>query len=248
MVEANVRDFGRKATAMKARSIILGSPLLVLLLTSLAGAQDAGNRFPFEGVVHVRCQTTDEVQFVDLSVKRDRIRVDAAMAEPGGTFFLIDYAAKKRYVVLPSREQYLLFPVTAVREDPRQVKEPLGFEKTDSTAEVAGYECDELLVKTDEGELEIWATTKLGPPGTLSTNLALLFAEPSPWEKELTRFGYFPLKVILDDGSGDLRVVFEATSIEKRALGETRFVIPADYEKTTVEALTPKAATKKKTK
>jgi len=233
---------------MRSRSIVQGVNLLLglFLFTALAGAQDTGNRYPFEGVVHVRYQTIDEVQYVDLSVKRERIRVDAAMAEPGGTFFLIDYLAKKRYVILPYREEYLEFPATVVRENSRQLKVPVNFEKTDSTDEVAGYPCDQLLVKTKEGELEIWATSKLGTAGTLTTNLASMLAEQSPWEKEIIRFGYFPLKVILRDGSGDQRVMFEATAIEKKSQGESRFVIPSGYEKTTAEELTPKTTPKKK--
>lgn len=249
MVEANVSNPRRKANAMKARSRIQGTSILLglLLFTSSASAQDTGNR-PFEGILHVRFQTVDEVQFIDFWVKRERIRVEAAMAEPGGTYFLTDYLVKKRYVILPFREEYLEFPAAAVKEDPRQLKDPVNFEKTDSTDEVAGFPCDQLMVKTDDGELEIWATSALGTAGTLSTNLTLMLAEQSPWEKEIIRFGYFPLKVILHDGSGDQRVMFEAISIEKRTLGEARFLIPSGYEKTTVDALTPKAAPKKKTR
>jgi len=73
-----------------------------------------------------------------------------------------------------------------------------------------------------------------------------MIADESPWEKEMIRFGYFPLKVIMDDGSGEQRLVFEATSIDKKALGEARFAVPTGYEKTTVEALTPKTAPQKK--
>ena len=233
---------------MKTRSPIPGGTTLLglLLFTTLASAQDIGTRSVFEGVLHVRYQTVDEVQFVDMSVKRERIRVDAAMAEPGGIFFLVDYPAKKRYAILPYREQFIELPAAAVREDPRQLKEPVNFSKTDSSDEVAGFPCDQLLITTDAGELEIWATTKLGTAGTLSTHLASMLAEQAPWEKEMIRFGYFPLKVILNDGSGDQRVIFEVTAIEKRALGESRFLIPTGYEKTTVEELTPKAAPKKK--
>ncbi len=233
---------------MKSRRTILGTNALLglLLFSALARAQDAGIRNSFEGILHVRYQTVDEVQFIDLSVKRERIRVDAAMAEAGGTFFLVDYAAKKRFVVLPYREQYIELPNPDVRLDPRQLKDPVSFEKTESTEEIAGFPCDQLRVKTDQGELEIWATTKFGTPGTLSTNIATMLGEKPQWEKELIRFGYFPLKVILHDGSGDQRVVFEATAIEKKALGESRFLVPSIYERTTVEELVPKPAPKKK--
>ena len=233
---------------MKIRSTILGGTTVLglMLVTATVFAQDTSPRTSFEGILHVRYQTVDEVQFLEMSVKRERIRIDAAMAEPGGTFFIVDYQAKKRYVILPYREQYIELPATALREDPRQLKEPVNFTKADASDEVAGYPCDQLLVNTDAGELTIWATTKFGTSGTLSTSIASMLAEPSPWEKEMIRFGYFPLKVVLDDGSGDLRTVFEATSIDKKALGEARFMVPTGYEKTTVEALTPKTAPQKK--
>jgi hypothetical protein len=217
-----------------------------MLFTAAVVAQDTVSRSAFEGVLHIRYQTIEEVQFIEMSVKRERIRIDAAMAEPGGTFFIVDYQAKKRYVILPHREQYIELPATAVREDARQLKEPVNFTKTDSSEGVAGYPCDLLLVNTDAGELKIWATKKLGTSGTLSITIAAMIADESPWEKEMIRFGYFPLKVIMDDGSGEQRVVFEATSIDKKALGEARFAVPTGYEKTTVEALTPKTAPQKK--
>ncbi|HCA81134.1 MAG TPA: hypothetical protein DEP53_15495 [Bacteroidetes bacterium] len=233
---------------MKSRRVIpiTNALLWSLLFVATVNAQDILRSSSFEGIIHVQFQSVDAFQLLELSVKQGKIRVDATYRESGFAYVLLDYNARKRYLVLPSRELYLEFALPDFRGDLRQAKIPVNFEKTGSTEVIAGYLCEQLKAKFDEGEIAIWATTEIGSPGTFYLVPGSVQIELEPWQKEILSFGYFPLKMVLDDGSGEQRVVFEATAIEKKSLGESRFLIPSGYEKTTVEELTPKAAPKKK--
>ena len=217
-----------------------------LLMTSIAFTQDFGVSKSFEGTMQVKFQTVDAVRLLVFSVKRKRIRVDAAVKESGGAFVLVDHPAKKKFLVFPSREQYVEMTLPDQREGSRQTGIAASYEKTAETDEIAGLTCDKLLVKLAEVEIEIWATKALGTPGTFCTDLASTLVDQAPWETDLFRSGYFPLKVSMRDTSGNEQALFEVSAPVKKAVKESLFHIPADYEKTSAEALMPKQPTQKK--
>lgn len=216
-----------------------------LLSGTHGAAQEPARRATFEGIVRAEFRSTVDLLFLELSVKQDRIRVEAEVREPGYTFYLIDYVAKKQYIMRPNREEYIEFPIPDVREGTSPAMEPAGFRQTDSTETIAGYSCDLLKVTFEGNTYDIWATKELGARGTFALNTSSFLLGLLPWQQEMLRLGYFPLRIVLDDGSGELLTQYQVTKIERKALNANRFRVPPEYDKTTLEALMPKPATQK---
>jgi hypothetical protein len=120
----------------------------------------------------------------------------------------------------------------------RQAK--VNVQKTDSTMDILDYSCDEFLVTVDSLEFEIWATKGLGTSGTFLT------LQVHEWEAKILDMGYFPMRLVMRNASGDEAARFEVTSMTKKSMSESLFRIPSGFEKVDQEALIPKAVSKKK--
>ena len=213
----------------------------LLIAACAAVAQDLETKKSFEGVLEVQAQNTERVQIFTYSVKNGRIRIEPADVSDAAQVILVDHPAKKTYVLLPAREQYIEI-ANAVEAG----HESTGLQKTELTDELLGYKCDQLLVKLSDAEVEIWATKEFGTSGTMLTTIgAKTFSTPA-WETELFTKGYFPLKVIIRDVSGYDAGKFEVNTVQKKALGDYLFRIPMGYEKVEKDVLVPQQAVPKK--
>jgi hypothetical protein len=217
-----------------------------IISLSTAWGQAGGGSAAFEGVIHARTQTEDELQFIEFYVKTDKIRIDATLHPAGASYYLVDYAAKKQYVVMPFRDRYVPLSIPDVRDRSTKGTSSAGLTKSDTTEEVAGILCDVFNLKFQETDYTIWATTKLGVRGTFAFNLGSFLLGVPPWQQEMLGLGYFPLKITLVDEFGGQRVVFEATGFQRRSVGESLFRIPSDFEATTMEKLMQESAPAKK--
>jgi hypothetical protein len=229
---------------MTARVICRKKAIVIaalILSTCAAIAQDLETKRSFEGVLEVQVQNTERVQLFTYSVKNGRIRVEPADVTDAAQVILVDHPAKKTYVLLPAREQYV-----EIADASDVGHEPTGLQKTDLTDEILGYTCDQLLVKTNQAEVEIWATRELGTAGTMLTATVTQTFDTPAWETELFSRGYFPLKVVMRDVSGYDAGKFEVNTVQKKALGDFLFRIPMGYEKVERDVLIPKQAAPKK--
>jgi hypothetical protein len=213
----------------------------LFLATCAAFAQDLETKKSFEGVMEVQVQNTERVQLFTYSIKNGRIRVEPTDVSDAAQVVLVDHPAKKTYVLLPAREQYI--EIANAAEIGHQ---PTGLQKTDLTDEILGYTCDQLMVKTTQAEVEIWATKEFGTAGTMLTSIAAQTSDTPAWESELFSKGYFPMKVIMRDVSGYDAGKFEVNLVQKKALGDYLFRIPMGYEKVEKDALAPQQAVPKK--
>lgn len=213
----------------------------LLLPACSAIAQELETKKSFEGILEVQVQNTERVQIFTYSVKNGRIRIEPADLSDAAQVILVDRPAKKTYVLLPAREQYIEFADAG-----EAGHESTGLQKTDLTDEIQGYSCDQLLVKSSDAEVEIWATKTFGTAGTMITSVGAQTTDTPTWETELFSKGYFPMKVIMRDASGYDVGKFEVNSVQKKALGEYLFRIPMGYEKAEKDVLVPKQAAPKK--
>jgi hypothetical protein len=218
--------------------LVIGS---LLVAACNAVAQELETKKSFEGVLEVQVQNTERVQLYTFSVKNGRIRVEPAEVSDALQVIIVDHPAKKSYVLLPAREQYLEIKYPADVDRGQN-----GLQKSDQTDEIQGYACDQFLLKSDQAEIEVWATKELGTAGTMFTTVAVQALETPPWQAELFGMGYFPMKVIIRDPSGYDAGKFEVNSVQKKNLGDFLFRIPRGYEKVDKDMLEVKPAPSKK--
>jgi hypothetical protein len=212
----------------------------LLLAACAAIAQDIETKKSFEGVLEVQVQNTERVQLYTFSLKNGKIRVEPADVADAAQVILIDNPAKRTYVLLPAREQYIEI-VNA-----RETGEQSGLQRTELTDEIQGYTCDQFLLKSSEAEVEIWATKEFGMAGTLLTTVSAQSLDAPAWQNELFGMGYFPMKVVMRDASGYDAGKFEVNTVQKKALGDFLFRIPKGYDKVEKDVLELKQAPPKK--
>jgi hypothetical protein len=172
-------------------------------------------------------------------MKRGRLRIEGS-EQGGGNGILLDYGLKKSFVIVSGREQYVEFPIVYVPPKGAHAPPKVNVQKTDSTDEIEGYQCDQFLATVDTLEFEIWATKDLGTAGS--------FLTPQVWEWmwKILDMGYFPMRFIARDATGEESARFEVTSVVKKSLSESLFHIPSGYEKIDPDALLSKQVQKKK--
>jgi hypothetical protein len=220
--------------------------LSLFFLLGIAHGQDLMGKKSYEGVLTMRVQNFERIQFVLYSVRSERVRVEAADREDNDLILLIDYMKKKRDVILPGREQYVELSYAGERLDTRQKNEETNVQKTEETEEIEGFACDKFIAKSEGSDFEVWATKDLGTAGTFVTTVSSQSIETAPWQAEILGMGYFPMRVIQRDSSGDELARVEITGAQRKALSETLFRVPANYEKIDREALQPKQTPKKR--
>lgn len=225
-------------TDRSAYRIIAGLAMF-LFLFSIASSQEVVEKKSFEGVVEFEVRDFQSIQQYTLMMKGGRLRVQAEDRE-GANAYLFDYGLKKTFIVASGTEQYVeLTPVLpAAKVPPAQPK--FDFHKTDSTDEIQGYACDQFLISSDSITLELWATKGFGAAGTF------LVPQVTEWEWKILEMGYFPMRVIARDATGEESSRFEVTDVQKKSFSDSLFRIPSGYEKVSLESLQPKHVEKKK--
>lgn len=213
--------------------------LLTLCCSVLVNAQELVEKKSFEGVVGYQIRDIQSIESLSLFMKRGRLRIEGT-EQGGGNGFLLDYGLKKSFIIISGREQFVELPVVSVPAKGTYVPAKINVQKTDSTDEIEGYECDQFLVTVDSLEYEIWATKEFGTAGSF------LIPQVSEWMWKILDMGYFPMRFVTRDDTGEESGRFEVTSVTKKSLSESLFHIPSGYEKIEREALQTKQTPKKK--
>ena len=219
--------------------IAISALTLLMFMSALVSAQEVIEKKSFEGVIGYQIRDITSIETMTLFVKRGRLRLEGT-EQAGGNAILTDYSLKKSYVIVSGREQYVEFPIIYVPPKSEAKPQRLNVQKTDSVDTIEGYNCDQFLVTIDSLEFEIWATKELSTAGSF------LSAQIADWMWKILDMGYFPMRFIVRDATGDEIRRFEVNSVAKKSLNESLFRIPSGYEKIDPETLQPKQAPKKK--
>jgi hypothetical protein len=225
-------------TSRIIRLTTLGIVLTVGLHT-LASAQELVEKKSFEGIVVYQIRDFQSIESLSLFMKRGRLRIEGPEQEEGNAI-LLDYGRKKSFIIVSGREQYVELSVVHAPPKGSRVPPKVNVQKTDLTDEIEGYECDQFLATVDTLEYEIWATKGLGTAGSFLTS------QVSEWMWKILDMGYFPMRFIERDATGEESGRFEVISVTKKSLSESLFRVPSGYEKIEPEELQPKQAPKKK--
>ena len=225
-------------TSRSACRIVSGLTMF-LLLFSIASSQEVVEKKTFEGVVEFEVRDFQSIQQFTLMMKGGRLRVQAEDRE-GANAFLFDYGLKKTFIIASGSEQYVELPPVLASPKVAQGKPRFDFHKTDSTDEIQGYACDQFLISSDSITLEVWATKGFGTAG------CFLVPQVNEWEWKILEMGYFPMRFIARDATGEETGRFEVTDVQKKSFSDSLLRIPSGYEKVSLESLQPKHVEKKK--
>ena len=217
--------------------------------SSPAPSPSAGD---FEGMIAMKMETENQTSMemtYFLKGKNTRIETTLPNHPEGSAVMLWDLEAGKIRSLMPAQKMYVTMDMKAAAENMKEVKKSQGreeeeFPKLTSTGRqetIAGYTCEHWLMG-EKQDLDMCVAKGLGyfgmggQSGGLASlkNLAfspkmLAAAAAHPeWVKFLNG-GAFPLKLTaMQDGK--VKMTMEATRVEKKALDDSLFVIPADYK------------------
>jgi hypothetical protein len=213
------------------------------------GAMGGSALAGFEGEVEVLLRAAPDGkqakdQILHLHVKGDRLRMDvppgheAAGQLGGAPRVVFDVKAQKMTAIVDERKIAVTMDVARFAEQAKAMTgsrpsaQPAGQQpkltRTSRTDTVAGYRCEEWDLVTPGGE-----TSQM----CIASEAAPFFAFPTAtlppdqaWAKEVFDGRHLPLRFVTKskDGAEEARV--EVRKLEKKAVDESAFAIPAGYQ------------------
>lgn len=197
--------------------------LFILFLTFQLFAQK------FEG--EIKYQTDFDGDKMDLSyfIKGENIKLKIHdYVESSNSTIIFNNKLSKLVVLMDDEKMYMELPMNSfnqeMQSDEAESNEE-SFVNTGETKEILGYKCEKYIINSDEGNIIIWATKELG--GISFFTNPLNDKKPTAWQKEMDLMNFVPFE-ITDEIEGS---VFKAVKIEKKALEDSEFEIPSDYQK-----------------
>jgi hypothetical protein len=205
-----------------SRRIALALLPLSLLLCSIALGQS------FEGVMTFRVSGKSPQQFTYAS-KGDKVRMDVEPAPGQKMSMLVD--TRTRAVTMIRDEAKMYFEMNMDQMSlPSSVNEKeVSVTKTGKRETILGYECEQMLIKQEDRNAELWVTKGLGKFVQVNMNPRGQSPMLKKLEKELVDEGYFPLRLTTVQGTE--KIVMEVVKIEKKSLKDEMFAVPAGYQK-----------------
>jgi len=230
---------------------MIAAPLVAVLALAAPGRAAAQ---PFEGVINVRMaggarggQPMPEIEYL---TKGGNVRVNTV--SPLGNVGVVAVPGEgKLYVLLDAQRMYMEQPLSpvasslgaasraaagrgtakggsqAVRPATPPAAPPV-VKRTGRKDNIAGRECEHVLVTSPEGDIDLCMARGLGPfvsPGSALGGAAS--ASMPAWQRAVAADGGFPLRVARADGV----VQLEVTKIVARKLPAASFTVPDDYVK-----------------
>lgn len=186
----------------------------------------------FEGRVQYTITEGRQKITMKYAVKSPYLRMDVDMGkkvEESGSM-IYDTRAEKMIMLMPSEKMYMEMDVSQVKiQATAKAEEEVTLEKTGRTEEICGYSCSEYLAQTKTEKNYLWLTAELG--AFMMVHSPMENKQARQWEKVLQGREFFPLKVIVQDRSGQETYTMVASKVEKKSLPESEFLPPADYSK-----------------
>lgn len=201
---------------------IIASLLCVPLLCSLALSQS------FQGVMTFRVSGKTPQQFT-YATKGDKVRMDVEPAPGQKMSMLIDTRTRSLTMVRDEAKMYFEMNMDQMALPPSVNEAEVSVTKTGKKETILGYPCEQMIIKQEDRNAELWVTKGLGK--FVQVNMSPRGESPmmKKLEKELIDEGYFPLRLITVQGSE--KIVMEVVKIEKKSLGDEMFAVPAGYQK-----------------
>ncbi len=168
-------------------------------------------------------------------IRKDMVRIETKGASPPGSTMIYRADLKKVWMLNPEERSYFEIPQDERGEevfDSGGTGARYVVRRTGKKKNIAGYECEQFIIKREAEETELWGTKRLGHlVSTLST--ALGEDQTSAAEgavAEVMKRGIYPLRSATKV-DGQLIESQEVTRIEPKPLDASLFALPADFKK-----------------
>jgi hypothetical protein len=215
---------------------------LTLLLGMLALAAGLCAK-DFEGMIRLKMTPQDKSaknsngdpsMFMNYYVKRGLMRVDMELGNGKTAASIIDPVKHEMTMLMPEQKRYMVMkmPEAKKTDEVAAPSKDVEFVRTGETDTILGYKCEKIIVKSKDGEAEIWGAEGLGMFQSMGGHGPMGRPAPkSAWEASLAEHGFFPLRMVSHDKSGKELMRMEAVAIDPKSPDGSLFVPPADYQK-----------------
>ncbi|MEX1140501.1 MAG: DUF4412 domain-containing protein [Bacteroidota bacterium] len=183
---------------------------------------------PFEGVIAFSIKGPDESKTLQYLTKGEMVRIEFEQMPGMAMAVVVNSKTGSSFVLMTESKMFMEMNLKDMSA-PEASKKDIDFQKTGKTRNIAGYSCEQILMKQDGAEVEMWVTKGLG---TFVSNFNAGAESPAmkKIEKELTSKGYFPLLMISKSpGQGESRM--EAISVTRKQLARNLFAVPDGFTK-----------------
>ena len=215
-----------------------------LVAVAPASAQSA-----FEGVVTYRLTTEGRTVDVTYMTKGDRARSEMTM-DGMAIAMLMDASATTMTTLMPSEKMYMTMDLSRMRQQAQADTTTQQFTATGRNETIAGHECEHYLTGTGQNT-DMCVATGLGyylgggaagrrGPGSGGGSYGM----PRPGDARMAAFrakfsdGFFPLRLTITEG-GKVTTDMVVTAIERRALADDLFTVPAGFTEMRMPGMGP---------
>jgi hypothetical protein len=195
-----------------------------ITLAGLAGMPLAAHaQASFEGTVAMRLFAPSANMDMLYSVKGSRVRADFTAG--GSAMYFIRHGDKNE-MVMPASKMYMEQSISAsMAAGTGTAGKSPKITRTGKKETIAGWPCEHMLVTGEDGVTDACISQGLGTFLSAGNPMAARGRAADPMAS-LGKLG-FPLKVQKAGGE----TIMQVTKIEKKALADSLFVVPADYTK-----------------
>jgi hypothetical protein len=213
-------------------------PTLLLGLCVLTGSLGAKD---FEGMIRMKMTSEhtpardaagDGTMFMDYYLKGGLIRIDMNTGKGQVFSSIMDSRKREMTILMPAQKMYMVrqLPEATQSGGTAEPVSDVQFVRTGKTETILGYKCEEIIVKSRNGDADIWGAEGLGTfQGMVGHGPMGGGAPKNAWEAALAEHGFFPLRMVSHDKSGKEQMRMEAVSIDPQPPADSLFVPPADF-------------------
>jgi hypothetical protein len=208
----------------------------MLSMTAGLGAKD------FEGMIRLKMtppgkaksSSGDPSMFMNYYMKGGLMRVDMEIGKGNAFGSIIDPVKHQITMIMTGQKMYMVRQIPDAKKSdvPATAPKDVEFIRTGETEMILGYKCEKIIVKTKDNETEVWGAEGLGMFQSMGGGNPMGRPAPkSAWEATLAEHGFFPLRMVSRDKSGNEVMRMEAVSIDPKSPDDSLFVPPADFQK-----------------
>lgn len=217
---------------MFRRTITYMIAVMMLLITGNITAQNN-----FEGSVSYKVDTKQQKNMnMTYFMQEDAVRIEMDHPAQQGMGAML-MKEGKMYILMPQQEMYMVTEpdMENMREtEPgdKDLEEELeDFEDayTGETENILGYETKKYEIEQDGNRTEMWLATGLG--NFVPFRSGMKNQETPDWAERIGLTGFFPLKVKVYDGAGNMESTMTATDINESDIDDSKFEVPAGWKK-----------------
>ncbi|HKJ46757.1 MAG TPA: DUF4412 domain-containing protein [Balneolales bacterium] len=213
--------------------------LSTILFSLFFSIQTVYGQKNFEGIITFQIESqSNNAQKMMYYVKGNKVRMEMEM--PGtaagmSPTIIYDNESNKMYTLISQMKSYMEIPINLSEQEAdssNQIDDNDKPVKTGKTEKIAGVECEQWLIKTDDGETELWNAKGFGNFLFVQNNAFMKRNRHQPeWLKDIMKEGFFPFRIISKDQDGNMDMKMEVTDVKAENLSASLFEIPSGYNK-----------------